>query len=179
MLWISGQLLGFLLGTAASVACFFLLLQVKPRIAISSQIAHSPQNDTLKFRISNQSRNRQITDIEIRVIVFERRLMEDGIGNLMFRRYAPEINTSVIRGMSGYSKKNRAWELQNGHRIVISNARKVIDLLSEEDKDVRLVVTLSAVDGLSQTKIVKRETYSLTDVLEGDFTSQGMEIKPV
>lgn len=159
------QLLGFILGLLSSWAFWRLLLLTKPKIEVAPLIAYSSKENILRIKAINRSR-RQAVDIDISLVVAE---TKDNIQNTTIFR--PELKNPHRQVLDPAHPKESAWKLPTSTVFRVSNARKILALLSADSIERRLMLTISATDAMSGTKVVDRITYTREQIQDGIFRS--------
>lgn len=157
-----GQLLSFIVGIISSWFFWYILLVTKPNVKVSPHIAYNPKDNYLRIKVSNNSR-RQVVDISLQLIVAEKN--------------SPVDNTAVFRAvfhnpvrpvLDSINAIEDAWSLPISTVFRVADAKTVIKLLSAQP-DRRLMLTLSATDAISNSKVVKRMIYKPDDIHKGVF----------
>lgn len=162
---IANQLLSFILGVISSWFFWYVLLLTKPNIEVSTVIAYNSKDNMLRIKAINRSR-RQAVDIDLTLVVAEKK---DDIQNTTIFR--PELKNPHRQVLNPIYGSDDTWRLPSSTIFRVSNARKILKLLSEDSVERRLMLTISATDAMSNTKVVNRLTYTRNDIQNGIFRS--------
>jgi len=154
------------MGAISSVSFWYFLLSLKPVIAISPVIIYDPQKKTFRTKIANIS-ERQVVEIQIRMTIAEMRVIEGEQKIFIMKRL--ELQNAYIPAMSPVNK-DQAWGFINGVAFSTKDDPENYSiLLNHKEGERRIVITLSAIDAFSGSRIVKRASYRIEDVRIGRF----------
>lgn len=170
-----GSFIGFGFGVLSCWVFWRIQLLHRPRISICSQVARQNRCDTsasktYRFKIRNDGK-RQVIDIRLVVTVCQLRPVPGGY-------ISSSLGTVVKESCSVLAPNTTEWSSWDIPPIYIFRGTPSMDVDSLlKMPDTRLMATLSVADAVSGVRIVKRVTYGMDDMIDGDFVKGlGMEI---
>jgi hypothetical protein len=158
------QLLGFIVGILSSWALWYYLLNIKPKIEISPNIAYNPRNGTLHVKIRN-ARRRQVTDIQTSLAVVERK--PDG---RLLTLHVARLKRDTLFVLAPIQELKVSWGLPATFVFSTEEGRLMLEQLERDGEgERRIVFVISATDALSGSKVVKQVTFVSDDIKMGRF----------
>ena len=156
-------------GIFSSLVVIYLALQAKPKLYVEPVLAYNVEEDELSIRIMNRGR-RQITDISAQVMLDF--ITYKGKHSSRKTIYTPTLSHDSLTALASVNEiGSKHWGLPVVSHFKIYNACEAIQYLSGENSDnKRILLTLTATDALSGTKVVIRSNFSLHDIKTGFFT---------
>jgi hypothetical protein len=165
--FVIGQILGLIIGIVGSAIFWYMLLMMKPKLAVSPIIAHNRKTNELEIKVTNKGRN-QITDIQVQLNFIRHLVNEPG-----FRTFVePQIDlrNDVGQALGPIQDIEKQWCLVTSNRYYVKNAEDNIRKLGmNNDGEHRLAFIISATHALSGTKVVQRITYTPKDIKAGKW----------
>lgn len=162
------NLVAFGLGIASSWTWWRFVSTLRPRLEISSQLARSVTENGLgnglyRLKIANVGK-RAIIDITATMTICALREVPGGYVSSAVQKL-PILHQCLALG-----ERRSYWSPWDVSPIYIFRISPDFDLESELSiPDTRIMLTLMAKDSLSGATAVHRRTYSLEDILDGDF----------
>jgi len=158
------QLLGFVVGILSSWALWYYLLNVKPKIEISANIAYNPRNGTLHVKVRNAKR-RQVTDVQSSLAVVERK--PDG---RLLTLHIARLRRDTLFVLAPIQDLKAPWGLPATFVFSTDDGKRMLELLAEKgDGERRIVFVISATDGLSGSKVVRQVSFRQENIKHGRF----------
>jgi hypothetical protein len=161
---IINQFLGFVVGILSSWALWYYLLNVKPKIEISPNIAYNPRNGTLHVKVRN-ARRRQVTDIQSSLAVVERK--PDG---RLLTIHIARLKRDTLFVLAPIQELQTPWSLPATFVFSTEDGKLMLEQLSQKGEGERRVIfVISATDGLSGSKVVQQVSFSMENIKWGRF----------
>ncbi|MCP4139785.1 MAG: hypothetical protein GY755_05755 [Chloroflexi bacterium] len=161
------QFLGFIIGIVGNWIFLYLVFFIKPRIVISKKAVYNPEDDRIRIKIINKGR-RQAINIQANLFIGEYQVSPLRGWDIILKRLPLSSNTRQALGVKNASP----WDIPNIFTFRVSNAHKILERLNKtlpEEYERRLIFNLSATDAVSGATFVRRVTYKLTDIVEGEY----------
>ena len=158
------QLIGFSVGLISSWSFLYILILAKPRIEISEQIIFNEKKGSLLIKVLNRER-RQATDIQASLSLVER----DDKGRFFTIHHA-QLRKDSLMALAPVKESHKPWGIRTAYVFATDEGVEVLNKFSSNSKGTkRIVFTLSATDGLSNTKVVQQIDYRFEDIRRGRF----------
>jgi hypothetical protein len=158
------QLIGFIVGILSSWAFWYLLIIAKPKVKVSQHIVFNKRTGNLLVKIANEGR-RQATDIQASLALIERK--PSGRFQTL---YVAQLKRDNLPALAPKRESHRPWGIPTAFVFVTHEGQAILEKFrSSSEGEKRIVFTMSAIDGLSGTKVVSQVAYRLNDLKYGQF----------
>lgn len=162
--FIVNQVIGFAIGLISSWAFLYILILANPRIEISKKLVFNEKKGSLLIKILNRGR-RQATDIQASLALVE----QDEKGRF-FTLHSAQLRKDALMALAPIKESKKTWGIRTAYVFATDEGAEILEKFSVPGNNVkRIVFTLSATDGLSNTKVVQQVDYRLEDVRRGRF----------
>lgn len=131
---------------------------------VSQYIVFNKRTGNLLVKIANEGR-RQATDIQASLALIERK--PSGRFQTL---YVAQLKRDNLPALAPKRESHRPWGIPTAFVFVTHEGQAILEKFrSSSEGEKRIVFTMSAIDGLSGTKVVSQVAYRLNDLKYGQF----------